>query len=240
MAQKVLQPAFANFQNHLKSLERSSSRYLKLKVNTKPIIFELKNYQEKELETNVICDNCGLVFSIYGVFSHCPDCGKINSLTILKGSLEICLKKVKLSNDPNLSPDLANAILADALTGCVSSLDSFGKSLKSEHKIFFENTQRNIFQNLFQLNQLFSKKNGHNIEDYVGHEDFNFVLKMFQVRHINEHNAGVIDDDFCKKVPGYAQLIGRKHNLNGKEVEKLVAILKKIANHVITELVGKT
>jgi Zn finger protein HypA/HybF involved in hydrogenase expression len=44
----------------------------------------IKHYQEKILETNIACDNCGLVFSIYGVFSNCPDCGRLNAKVIFE------------------------------------------------------------------------------------------------------------------------------------------------------------
>ena len=35
----------------------------------------IKHYREKQLETEVICDNCTLGYVIYGLFGWCPDCG---------------------------------------------------------------------------------------------------------------------------------------------------------------------
>jgi Zn finger protein HypA/HybF involved in hydrogenase expression len=39
---------------------------------------------QTQVETNIACDNCGLVFSIYGVFSNCPDCGRLNAKVIFE------------------------------------------------------------------------------------------------------------------------------------------------------------
>ncbi len=35
-------------------------------------------YREKQLETEVVCVNCTLRYSVYGVFAFCPDCGQHN------------------------------------------------------------------------------------------------------------------------------------------------------------------
>ncbi len=49
----------------------------------------IHSYREKQLETEVICVNCTLRYSVYGVFAFCPDCGKHNSLQILNKNLEL-------------------------------------------------------------------------------------------------------------------------------------------------------
>jgi hypothetical protein len=54
-------------------------------------------YREKELETDVVCDRCTLVYAIYGAFAFCPDCGSHNSLTILSKNLEIADKLLALA-----------------------------------------------------------------------------------------------------------------------------------------------
>ena len=43
---------------------------------------------EKQLETEVVCVNCTLRYSVYGVFAFCPDCGQHNSLQILDKNLD--------------------------------------------------------------------------------------------------------------------------------------------------------
>jgi len=74
---KSIGPIFDNFHKSLKKLETSTRRgFIQIKVKTSGNLFKIKHYQESILETNVICDNCGLNLSIYGVFSNCPDCGK--------------------------------------------------------------------------------------------------------------------------------------------------------------------
>jgi hypothetical protein len=61
--------------------------------------------------------------------------------------------------------------------------------------------------------------------DIIGPEEADFLMKMFQVRHIFEHNMGVIDDGFVQKVPGNAHLKGRKYKLEREDADKFLYIL---------------
>ena len=55
---------------------------ISMKVSGQPT--PIRHYREKQLETEVVCEQCVLRYMIYGVFGFCPDCGVHNSLQILK------------------------------------------------------------------------------------------------------------------------------------------------------------
>ena len=74
-AREVLGPLFRDFADTLHRMETPSNGFIQLKISATVPDFPIQYYQEKILETNVTCDTCGLVFSIYGVFSNCPNCG---------------------------------------------------------------------------------------------------------------------------------------------------------------------
>jgi hypothetical protein len=56
---------------------------------------------------------------------------------------------------------------------------------------------------------------------------------LFQVRHLYEHTAGVVDAKFCQKVPGTRHLQGRKYPLKRAEVERFLDLLPALADAVI-------
>ena len=56
------------------------------------------HYQEKQLETEVVCTGCTLRYAVYGVFAFCPDCGQHNSLQILEGNLKVVGKMLDLAS----------------------------------------------------------------------------------------------------------------------------------------------
>jgi hypothetical protein len=198
---EALSSSLSELENTLKDLERlTRGGFIQFKVKTTGFNLPLKYYQEKELETHVVCDNCGLEFAIYGVFASCPDCEKLNAMIILAKSIEVASKRLKLleSLDPSES-ELNEAILADAVSSGVSSFDGFGKALQRRYpKIFFEG-HKNLFQNLTLLSSCLEKSIDRTLSDLIGDEEFNFLVRWFQIRHIYEHNMGVVDQDFVKK-----------------------------------------
>ena len=88
----------------------------------------IRYYGEKQLETEVVCANCTLQYSVYGVFAFCPDCGQHNSLQILEKNLEVVSKMVNFSV---AEPELSEKLIENALEDCVSAFDAFGRELNS-------------------------------------------------------------------------------------------------------------
>jgi len=225
---RVVEPGLRKLERSFKELERATrGGFIQIKVKTKrsPMIFPLKYYQEKEVETYVTCDNCGLEFAVYGIFANCPDCGKLNALIIFKKSIEVARKRIHLLDVIKGENELREAILEDALSGGVSTFDALGKVLQSRYPDIFPQRPKNLFQNLKALSDALSKSIGKSLSDIIGRENFEFLFKMFQVRHIYEHNMGVIDDDFVRKVPNLGHLKGRKYPLKQDEIEKLLAVV---------------
>jgi len=87
----------------------------------------IRHYREKELETEVVCDNCTLRYAIYGVFGWCPHCGAHNSVQILSKNLELAKKELALAQ--SLDKDLAEHLIGDALENIVSAFDGFGREV---------------------------------------------------------------------------------------------------------------
>lgn len=89
----------------------------------------IRHYREKQLETEVVCDNCTLRYAIYGVFGWCPDCGVHNSLQILTKNLELARKELTLAQSADA--ELSNHLIGDALENVVSAFDGFGREICS-------------------------------------------------------------------------------------------------------------
>jgi len=234
--EQVVEPQFRKLERSFKYLERATKGgFIQIKVKTKrsPMIFPLKYYQEKEVETYVTCDNCGLEFAIYGIFANCPDCGKLNASIIFKKSIEVARKRIHLLDVIKDDDELREAILEDALSGGVSTFDALGKALQSRYPNIFPKKPKNLFQNLKALSDALSKSVGKSLSDIIGRENFEFLFKMFQVRHIYEHNMGVIDDNFVRKVPNLRHLKGRKYPLKQDEIEKFLAVILEIGNKIL-------
>ena len=238
VSREVLGPELKKLEKSFKELERATRRsIIQFKVKTIGFNFPLKYYQEKELETHVTCDNCGLEFAIYGVFANCPDCGQLNALVIFNKSIEVAKKILKLTDSIDKSDNsLRETMLKDALSSGISSFDAFGKALRMKYPKKLPQKPKNLFQNIRALSDVIKNLIGISLSDIIGKKEYEFLLKYFQVRHIYQHNMGVVDDDFVKIIPSLRHLKGRKFPLKKEEIEKFIDLLKELGNKLMDSL----
>lgn len=221
--EKVVSPLLDKFSRSLKKLERSSG-FIQIKVTERrdPPFFHIRRYREKDLETSMVCDGCGLHFSIFGAFASCPDCSQINAFTAFRKSAEVGKKKLDLVlNLDGIGKDIIENEFKSILSDTVAAFDGLGKELKTRFPEVFPVKPKNLFQNLAELDKCVEQSLGVRLSDHS--PDFDFISKMFQVRHIYIHNMGVIDEDFVKKQPDGGWQIGRKYPLEKPEIDRFVA-----------------
>lgn len=235
--EKIVFPMLDDFSRSLKRLEHSSSKsFIKIKVSSTRSHphFPINYYSEKDLETEVICDACELQFAVYGVFASCPDCAKINAYTIFRKSLEVSKKKLEfILQHQEVARDFLDRELKEILSDTVSSFDGLGKALQEKYPALAPKKIKNLFQKIDVLDGVFENMTG--VKLSVTHSNLQFLLKMFQVRHIYIHNMGVVDEDYIKKVPQDSHLLGRKYPLKREEIdsfsqgmEELVTIIEGV------------
>lgn len=239
-AREVMGPALRDLQRTIQKMGRSTGGSIQIKTTTTGLDFPLKHYKEKSLETQVACDACGLEFAIYGVFANCPDCGRLNALTILFKSIEVAGKGLRfLDSTEQSEAELRERILSDALSNGVSSFDGFGKALRTKYPSAFPAQPRNLFQNILLLSGVIEESLGKSLQVLMGDLTFKFLVKWFQVRHIYEHNMGVIDEDFTQKVEGFNHLLGRKFPLSQDEITRFLEYLKNTSEQIVSMLPEK-
>jgi hypothetical protein len=193
------------------------------KVRRQGAQVSLRWYREKNLESDIVCDQCGLRYAIYGVFGWCPDCGVHNSLQILAKNLEIATKKLALSESER---DLAEALVADALAGIVSGFDGFGRELCTD------GDNRASFQNLERSRKRVQQKFGFDLTDAVTEEEWRSACRSFQKRHLLAHRMGVVDEEYVQRACDPSAVVGRKVALASYEVAVLIGVVERIGKRL--------
>jgi hypothetical protein len=222
---------------------RHSSRnsLIKFGVSFKGRSHPIRYYQEKELETHIICDRCTLQYAIYGVFAYCPDCGIHNSLQILKKNLELAKREIALAKKVE-DTDLAEHLIADALENAVSAFDGFGREACRIHAaIASEPAKANnlSFQNLSRVQENLQKLFGLNLAAGLAVEEWTLVVRCIQKRHLLAHKMGVVDEAYLSVTKDSEAIIGRKVSIKWDEVPTLLVYLEKLGGYVFTQLTSK-
>jgi hypothetical protein len=177
----------------------------------------IKYYREKQLETEVVCDNCTLRYAIYGVFGWCPDCGTHNSVQILTKNLELAQKELALAG--SVDKDLAEHLIGDALKNVVSAFDGFGR------EICLQKGADIRFQNLSAARRKVQEVFGFDFADTLGSGEWEGAGRLFQKRHVLAHKMGVIDADYVQKANDAGAVLGRKIPVGHNEVESAIRII---------------
>jgi len=171
---------------------------ISMKVTSQPQSYH-HWYREKELETDVVCDQCTLIYAIYGAFAFCLDCGSHNSLTILRKNLELAEKVVALAGAQDR--EVAEYLVGDALENIVSAFDGFGREIcrvagpKATNPSDAEDVR---FQNLIGARGRVQKHFGFDLMTSISTQDWEFACRCFQKRHLLAHKMGLIDDDYVR------------------------------------------
>ena len=211
-----------------REIERSmSGGFLSAKVKVSGQLIPLHIYQEKQIETNVICEKCTLEYAIFGVFAFCPDCGSHNSLQILNKNLELVQKMLAFAAT---LPDheMGVRLIENALENAVSAFDGFGRASctafcgkatdpEKAKAISFQNisgAQTNV-KILFSID----------IAAAVDVDQWETVKRNFQKRHLIAHKMGVIDNDYIKKANDPDAIAGRKIVIRPDEITELTQLL---------------
>lgn len=187
-------------------------------------------YREKQLETEVVCVNCTLRYSVYGVFAFCPDCGEHNSLQILDKNLEVVEKMLAMA--AGAEKDLAAKLVENALEDCASAFDGFGRELCRVHaKRTADPTKaENIsFQNLEGAKTNVLNVFGHDLSAHVTPDEWRSLMRGFQKRHLIAHRMGVVDQSYITKTGDPYAVVGRKIAITDADVRASLHAVKKIA-----------
>lgn len=209
-----------------------------LKVTGEP--YPVYQYQEKELETEVGCDQCGLRFAIYGVFAFCPDCGAHNSLQILDANLAVAEKKLVLAG--SVDPELVEYIVADALQTVVSAFDAFGREtcrVYADCATSSDAARSLSFQSVSTARLRVQELFGFDFAESVAETEWDSVYRTLQKRHLFAHRGGVVDQAYLSATHDPAARLGRKVPLSTEEVLAAVAGLRCLGRALVGGITGQ-
>jgi hypothetical protein len=233
--ERIIKPMMRRFGESLKGIERATSGgpiQIRVEVRDQWRSIPLALYREREVETDVTCLECGLQFAVYGVFATCPDCTGMNASAVFHKSMEAARRRLSLL-DGDLDSEMIEGLLSDALGSAVGAFDAVGKELCRRFPYALPSTPRNLFQNIEALSAALAKATGSSLAEAVGEEQYASLARMFQVRHVYEHNLGVVDADAIKKVPDLAAWRGRKYVLARREIEAFLQSLNEAYDAVV-------
>lgn len=202
----------------------SNSKYVKFQpgrpYRARPV---LPGYSEKELDTQLECPSCNCKFQVDGIFGFCPGC-KSENLSIYDANLSIIKNEIEGADDTERA-------LRHAYADLVSTFEIFCKQKSS--LVTAETTR---FQMLFETRKFFKKHLCIDILMDLNQNEILTLRRIFQKRHLYEHDKGIINAKYVKEIPEDKDLLNQKAELNINEFTAGAESLRKIIDTLITGL----
>jgi len=202
----------------------------------------IHSYDEKQLETELVCGFCTLRYMVYGVFAFCPDCGKHNSYQILMKNMEVIEKMLAMSESEGITIEIRDHLVHNALEDCVSTFDAFGREICRIHASSAVNPERVSklsFQNLEGAKRNVSRLFGFELDSGLHEIQFKAGIQAFQKRHLLAHKLGIVDAEYMERSGDPAAVIGRKVTISTQDVHQLISVVKLLAENLRSGLQHK-
>ena len=202
----------------------------------------IHSYDEKQLETELVCSFCTLRYTVYGVFAFCPDCGQHNSFQILTNNLEVIVKVLALSKSEERTAEERDNLVQNALEDCVSTFDAFGREICRVHASSATNPERVnklSFQNLEGAKGVVSQLFGFELDNGLHENQFSAGIQAFQKRHLLAHKLGIVDAEYMEKSGDPDAVVGRKVTISTQDVHRLISVVKLLAKNLHSGLQRK-
>jgi hypothetical protein len=195
------------------------SRGKNLRFEYKPMRYREKSvrprYEELQVDSELTCSECNFLFQVFGIFGYCPGCRSEN-LWIYDANLAIIRQEVSSSSDPQRA-------LRYAYSDLVSTFESFCTT-----KAQSITTETARFQVLSSARKFFKQHLGVDIFDGLDNDDMLTLRRIFQKRHLYEHNRGIINARYTRMIPEDAKLLGTRAELSLDELEHAAESLRGV------------
>lgn len=178
------------------------------------------NYSEKSVDTELICPECQFRFQVFGIFGYCPKC-KTENIKIFDTNLAIILREIASSQDPNRA-------LRHAYTDLVSTFEQFCR--KKATSLTQETTR---FQSIKDTRDFFKKHFGKDIFEGVSEDNQKIIRRVFQKRHLYEHNGGIINEKYIQNVPEDCKYQGQLASLTEDEFRAAADIMRWMLSNLV-------
>lgn len=181
-----------------------------------------RTIKEQKVDSEISCPDCGTKFQVFGIFGYCPICRSEN-IMIYEANLGIIKSRIQSVEDQQRE-------LRYAYNDLVSTFEYSCKRISKKHGL---STDVN-FQNLADTRKHF--KNSPLSIDFnnsISDAEYLILRRVFEKKHVNQHNRGIINDKYVRLIPQDRKLLGQKAILSLEEFEDAVKILRKVIGSLI-------
>jgi hypothetical protein len=195
---------------------------------------------EEELRRDIVCPNCGLVHSVFGLATWCADCGQDIFLVHVDKEFQVVEKMLSVVDRrrDELGARVAGRDIENAIEDTVSIFEAVMKIITKRHLSkqsvqsdeiadILEKHIRNQYQNVKSAQEVFKKYVGIDLFDDLSSVSLEALTVIFEKRHPITHNLGVVDRKYLARARS-GELQGREIRVSSQEVFDVIEIARSV------------
>lgn len=199
---------------------------------------------EEELRRDIVCSNCGLEHSVFGLATWCADCGQDIFLVHVDKEFQVIEKMLSAVDKrrEELGARVAGRDIENAIEDMVSIFEAVMKIITSRHLMkqgasadeaadILEKQIRNQYQNIKSAQEVFKKFIGIDLFEGLSDMSLEALTLIFEKRHPITHNLGIIDRKYLTRVRS-GELQGREIKVSSQEMFDMIEIARSIVSSV--------
>jgi hypothetical protein len=175
---------------------------------------------ERTVDSELICPDCATRFQVDGIFGYCPGC-RAENLKLYDANLAIIRREVQTSSNPVRA-------LRHAYADLVATFESFARKEAARHGI-----ERGRFQNLDHTRRTLRSALGIDIFSDLDASELRTLARVFEKRHVHEHNQGIASPRYVQEIPEDQHLLGKPVPLSIEELEVAAHILRRVLERLL-------
>jgi hypothetical protein len=176
--------------------------------------------KELQVDSEIACPECGSSFQVYGIFGFCPCCRSENIL-IYDTNWEIIKREIESSSNKRRA-------LRHAYADLVSTFENFCR--KKAKRLSIDGDR---FQNIDHTRRLFKSKAGIDLLAGLTQSQIRNLKRVFEKRHIAEHNDSIIRQRYVEQIPEDKNLLGQQADLSVFELEASALVMKRVLENLL-------
>lgn len=230
-------------QDAFRELERSTrhNKYIKFKTGKRISFVNTPIGQSEEWETEIVCPNCGMGYSVRGAAFFCPNCGynsatdtykeTLNSIKKMIDSLPKIKQLLEIQEGKDSAIDIGRSMLESTVDSTVAAFQKVAACIYKEKTN--KESRQSAFQSIKTGNDLFVDSFNRGYSDWLSQTELSLMNRFFNMRHIIEHNGGIVDQNYINRSGDTNYAVGQRIVVKENEVKKFIDITEKLVNGLI-------
>lgn len=197
----------------------------------KPIRYREKairpSYSEDEVDSELVCPECGFRFQVYGIFGYCPGC-RTENLLIYDANVGIIEQEITLSANPRRA-------LRHAYSDLVSTFECF---CAKKANMLGQQAKGGRFQSLSWTRKYFRKNLSIDVFASLDSKAWLTLRRVFGKRHACLHNKGQANEQYVRMVPEDRELLGKEVRMSIEDFRIATGLLREVLDTLPMRITG--